>query len=99
MAHQAILDRSHEVHTPSTYRLYGSCSVRAYVACDDTPYHLEQPITTGGGQNPNYNADLMNKVRAIRATREGGWRSYRTLKALIDDNPEATVSELLGMLN
>ena len=37
MAHQAIPTTPSQVNIPSTYRLAGSCSVRAYVNCDDTP--------------------------------------------------------------
>ena len=44
MANQAIPTTPSHVNTPPTYRLAGSCSVRAYVMCDDTPYHLETPV-------------------------------------------------------
>lgn len=83
--------------TPSTYRLAGSCSVRAYVNCDDTPYHLEQPVTVT--LPSNYDADLMGKVHAIRATRECSCMSFRIVKAAILAHPEATVSELVNLLN
>lgn len=99
MATRIIPNPSHDFNTPSTYRLAGSCSARAYVACDDTPYWEERPITTGGGVNPNYDHTFMGKVNALRATKEGCYRDFRVLRALIDANPDATAAELIGMLN
>lgn len=98
MATPFIPTRSDIDNTPSTYRLAGSCDIRTYVACDDTPYHLEQPVTVTA-PNPNYNPVLAAKITALRATKEGGWRGFRTMKALIDAHPEATVAELVNLLN
>ena len=97
MAQTAIPTTPATVNIPSTYRLAGSCSIRAYVNCDDTPYHLEQPITrTLSNPDPNHTPERAAKVRALyRATH----RPVPTLVALIDANPEATVAELVNLLN
>lgn len=102
MAHQAIPTTPTNVNTPSTYRLAGSCSTRTYVACDDTPYWEEQPITvTLANPDPNHTPERAAKVRAVvRMIGGGRWSKVSAaMLALIDANPDATVAELIGMLN
>ena len=88
---------------PETYRLYGSCSVRAFVACDDTPYHLEQPVAhTLPNTDPNHTPERAEMVRAlIRAASPAQRRVLRNLNMaeLIDANPGATVAQLLNLIN
>ena len=102
MAHQAIPTPTTTVNT-ETYRLAGSCSVRAYVACDDTPYHLEQPVTrTVPNPSPNHTPERAAMVRAlISAANPAQRRMLRTvgIAALIDANPAATVAELLNLIS
>ena len=98
MATQLIPNHQNEVHTPSTYRLAGSCGFRAYVNCDDTPYHLEQPISV---TTPNPTPERAATVRAlVRALGASKWLHVSSAAlALIDANPDATVAELVAMLN
>ena len=97
MTNNTVINTPSQVNIPSTYRLAGSCSVRAYVNCDDTPYHLEQPITrTLPNPDPNHSPERAAKVRALyRAAR----KPVLALVALIDANPEATVAELANLLD
>ena len=98
MATQSLPTNGNLGNTPSTYRPAGSCSFRAYVVCDDTPYHLETPVTVFL-PNPHYNPELVAKLAAIRATRGGNCQSYRSLKAIIDSHPEASAAELVNLVN
>ena len=102
MAHQAIPTPTTTVN-PETYRLAGSCSVRAYVACDDTPYHLEQPVAhTLPSLDPNHSPERAEMVRAlIRTASPAQRRILRNLNVaeLIDANPGATVAQLLNLIN
>ena len=97
MAQTAIPTTPVPVNTPSTYRLAGSCSVRAYVNCDDTPYHLEQPVTrTLPNPAPNHTPERAAKVRELYLTTR---LPVPTLVALIDANPSATVVELINLVS
>ena len=92
------MSNTNATNTQSTYRLAGSCSPRAYAMCDDTPYHLEQPISvTTPNPHPERAATVQALVRALGAAR---WPHVSaTALALIDANPNATVAELAAMLN
>lgn len=87
-----------EINPASSYRLYGSCSIRTYVALDDTPYAEEKIIThTTPNAHPERAATVQALVRALGATR---WPHVSAAAlALIDANPNATVAELTAMLN
>ena len=97
MAQNTVTTPAAQVNTPS-YRLAGSCGFRAYVNCDDTPYHLEQIVSvTTPNPHPERAATVQALVRALGATR---WPHVSsTALALIDANPDATVAELVAMLN
>jgi hypothetical protein len=96
MAQSSVINTTSPVNT-STYRLAGSCDFRTYVACDDTPYWEEKPVTVIM-PNPDYNPVLVEKLSALRETREGCCKNAGTLIRLITDNPQATVAELAAML-
>ena len=98
MAQTNVINPASQVNTPSTYRLYGSCSIRAYVLADDTEYHLEQIVSvTTPNPAPERAATVRAMVRALGATK---WLHVSgTALALIDANPNATVTELVAMLN
>lgn len=102
MSTYSVTNPATNVNTPSTYRLAGTCSARAYVACDDTPYHLEQPVTVSlPNPDTNHTPERAAKVRAlVRVLGAVKWGNVSSAAlAMIDANPEATIAELAGMLN
>ena len=100
MAQTAIPTTPVTVNTPPTYRLAGSCSVRAFVACDDTPYHLETPVVRTS-PDTDHSPEHAAKVRALfRASTPVQRRMGASFMAeLIDANPSATVAQLLNLIN
>ena len=102
MAQNTVPTPTAQVNTPSTYRLAGSCSVRAYVACDDTPYHLETPVTvTMPNPAPNHTPERAATVRTlVRELGASKWLKVSgTVLAHLEANPDATVAELINLLN
>lgn len=101
MAQTNVTTPASHVNTPSTYRPAGSCGPRAYVACDDTPYWEEQPVTRIlPNPDPNHTPERAAKVRAmVRAIGGVKWGKVAAAAlAVIDANPEATVAELLNLV-
>jgi len=68
-----------------------------YRIIDDTAPYAECGVIEHL-DNPHYDPVFHGKLRALKDTREGCWRSVRTLTALINDNPAASVDELVTLL-